>query len=84
MSNTAIQCIVAVRLGMLWPKPSGLGCSITDLGFFRIIHKMGLDMVPAYVEFFRGKEVDWSCIDLKNPFFPHCCHSAEPNAFARK
>lgn len=64
--------IVAEGLGLLIPMPDRLARYITDFGFFGIIYKMGFDPVLRYVAFCLGREVDLSCVDVKNLFF--LCH----------
>lgn len=54
---------------MLGPMLDRLARLATDLAFFAIIYKTDFHLVLAYVALRRRQEVDWSCIDLEDPFF---------------
>lgn len=42
---------------------------IGDLGFLPIVYDTKLDTVLTCVALSRRQEADWSCVDLKYPFF---------------
>lgn len=68
MSSTADQRIVADGLGVLVPTPDYLASCIYDLGFFPIVSNTRFDPVLGFFSFPTAQEVNWSCIDVKDPF----------------
>lgn len=45
------------------------GSLATDLDFFPIIHKNGLDPAIAYIAFCRQEELYWTRVDLEDSIF---------------
>lgn len=44
---------------MLVPMLGRLACFSTDIGFYKIVQKVGCDIVLAYIVFRCGRKVDW-------------------------
>lgn len=69
MSKTANLRIVADGSRLLVPMRDLLARCFTDLGFFLVICRKGVDRVVAYVAFRRIQDFYWSYIDLDDPSF---------------
>lgn len=53
------------------PTPERPTDWIEDLSFFHTVCKTRFDAVQTFVTFCLGQQVDWSCVELRDPFFLH-------------
>lgn len=84
MSKTGDLGIFADGLGVLVSMADCLARWIYDLGFFTTICKTGFDPKLSFVAFCRGQEVDWTCIDLGDPYFLYDWRAGEVMGLAEK
>lgn len=84
LSKTADLPMVSVGLGVLVPIIDRLAGWIINLNFFPIICKTLFGPVPAYAAFCREQEVNWSCVDLEDPFCLYRWHARKVIGLAYK
>lgn len=84
MSKTAEPRTFGDGLGASIPLPERLSRWIDDVVLFPIVHKTVFGPALAHIAFCHGQQVDWSCIDLKDPFFRYRCQTGDVIALANK
>lgn len=68
LSSRALDPRMVLDLGVLVVLSSDLRQLIDDIGLSSIVEASSFDPVLSYVAYYRSEEVEWSTVDLSDPF----------------